>query len=425
MTMNAGGPFPADQHITTGWGVTFTPFHDPDGRVGFRAERAGLIDLVYLAAPVDAGNNRPLTVTAHSRPADADEHDPDDACTTTTAIDLVGPATPAPWTDGHSVGWRIDGLHTTRYVYLFPSVDGDGDVADAHLYVSGSDNPDDAEPVVWLPVHERTATRLVTVEPVTGPGVHFDPDAFTTWFLEPATQQALAGLATGRYDSGDPDDSAALRVQALLTSALPDDVWRLGAGVSGVAIWPTTDPEGAATGDGGGIVTVRVRGVELSAGHLAAADLVPQRYRHRSGTVWATGHDAAAMALAAVAARINATIDAFAAALGRTAEGDQVTGVPVNLVTGWATATVHVDPDLPDALVVVAVGDPHGYQTDIVGVDFNAGTVGVWTGQDPDNREWTVVHHLAPDQVRPTAPPPAVPLPVGSDGSATPNGARW
>nr|BFE56524.1 hypothetical protein GCM10020063_010500 [Dactylosporangium thailandense] len=95
-----------------------------------------------------------------------------------------------------------------------------------------------------------------------------------------------------------------------------------------MAIWPTTDPDGGAIGDGGGIVTVRVGDGELSAGHLGGADLVPQRYRHRSGTVQATGHDAAAMALAAVAARIIATLETFTAGLGRTADGDQVTGVP-------------------------------------------------------------------------------------------------
>ncbi|MFF5230258.1 hypothetical protein [Dactylosporangium sp. NPDC000521] len=270
--------FPADQQLTTGWGVTFTPFydparHDPAGqieqvsRVGFRAVRDGLTDLVYLAAPHDPGNGPPLVVTAHSRPDTTAEDDPDDAVTSTATVDLPGPVTAWPWTDGHSVGWRLAGLHGTRYVYLCPSVDGD--VADTHLYISASDDPDnadDAEPVVWLPVHERTASRLAAVEPVTGAGVTFNSDAFTDWFTAPPTQQTLPGSVTGRYDSADPDDGAGLRVQLLLDHDLPGGVWKLGTGVAAVNVWPTTDPEASAAGDGGAVITIRYGGVDLSAG---------------------------------------------------------------------------------------------------------------------------------------------------------------
>ncbi|GAA4262589.1 hypothetical protein [Dactylosporangium darangshiense] len=67
MTSTNEGTFDAGKPITTGVGVTFTPFHDPAaGRIGFRAQRDSLTDLVYLDLPADPGNGRPLTVDAHS-----------------------------------------------------------------------------------------------------------------------------------------------------------------------------------------------------------------------------------------------------------------------------------------------------------------------------------------------------------------------
>jgi len=64
-----------------------------------------------------------------------------------------------------------------------------------------------------------------------------------------------------------PDGSAALRVQALITSALPDGVRRLGAGVSDVAIWPTTAPEGATTDEGDGISSSPSAALHRGEGH--------------------------------------------------------------------------------------------------------------------------------------------------------------
>ena len=396
--------------------------------------------LVYLTLPADPGNGQDLSVDVCSQPGDAGEHDPDEF-TATVRLGIIGPATAHPWSDGFSVGWRVEGLHHTRYVYLTPSVDGDWgeDAADAHVYVSDSDDPRDAGTVLWLPVHDRTAEPLTAAPPVTGPGAVFDPAVFAAWFRTTDTQQALPGLVTARYESGDPDDSAAFRAQTLLSGGIPATAWRLGAGVSDVAVWPTTDAEGTTAGDGGAVLTFRLGTVEFSAGHLTADELIPRLYLAGSGTVAAGALHAAIQALTTIATRVNDTIRHVVHVTGQTgadvtgpnatapldeaADGtrapqppakvrpaaeattaapddDAPGGVPVSLVTGWTTTTIHVDPDLDDAVVFVTVGDPDRYPLDLVGIDFNAGTVGVWTGPDPDNQEWTVVHHLDAGQIR-------------------------
>jgi hypothetical protein len=430
------GPFPDDQQITTRWGVTFTPWHDPDDRVGFRADRDGLTHLVYLTLPADPGNGRTLTVDVCSRPDAAGKDDPD-THTAAVRLDIVGPVTAHPWTDGFSVGWRVEGLHHTRYVHLTPSVDGDWgeDVADVHVYLSDSDDPTDASPVLWLPVHDRTAEPLIAAGPVTGPGITFDPAAFADWFRTTDAQQDLPGLPMNPYDSSDANDSAGLRAQMLLLDGLPPTVWRLDAAVSDVVVWPTIDPEGAAAGDGGALITVRYGPVDLSAGRLAADELIRRVYVAANGTVKATALHAAIQILTAIAIRVNDTVQHFLQVTGQTgtaattptaaatpdageddsttagshvadepvtaaADDDTSGGVPISLVTGWTTTTINVNPDLEDAVVFVTAGDPTGYPLDIVGIDFNAGTVGIWTGPDPDNQEWTVVHHLDSDAVR-------------------------
>ncbi len=439
-------PFPADQQISTRWGVTFTPWHDPAGQVGFRADRDGLTVLVYLTEPADPGHGRDLSLYVCTRTEATTEPDPD-AVTATVRLDLAGPVTTRPWTDGFSVGWHVEGLYDSRYVYLTPSVDGDGDgdedVADVHVYVSDSDDPHDAGTVLWLPVHDRTAEPLISAGPVAGPGVVFDPAAFADWFRTTDTQQTLPGLVTSPYDSADPDDSAALRAQLVLFEDIPGAVWRLGTGVAAVTIWPTTDAGGAAAGDGGAVVTVRYGTVELSTGHLAADELIRSVYVAGSGTVRATALHAAIQALTAIAERVNATIWHFlratnptgadrttstaasldtaqtaasarsqpaaaqsAAAPVTTVASETPGGVPVSLVTGWAIATVEVDPDLEDAVVFVTAGDPTGHPLDILGIDLTAGTVGIWTGPDPDNQEWTLIHHVDPAQIRGQRRPP-------------------
>lgn len=451
MTISSG-PFPAEQRITTRWGVTFTPWHDPAARVGYRADRDGLTNLVYLTLPADPGNGRDLSVDVCSRPDDAGEYDPDNH-TATVRLDIIGPATAHPWTDGFSVGWRVQGLHHTRYVYLTPSVDGDWgeDAADAHVYVSDSDDPTDAGTVLWLPVHDRTAEPLTAAGPVTGPGVVFDPAVFAAWFRTTDTPQALPGLVTARYESGDPDDSAAFRALTLLNGGIPGTAWRLGTGVSDVAVWPTTDAEGTAAGDGGAVLTFRLGAVEFSAGHLTADELIPRLYLAGSGTVAAGALQAAIQALTTIATRVNDTIRHVVHVTGQTGadatrpdaeaplaaaedgtrapqppaearpaaepataapDDDARGGVPVSLVTGWATTTIDVDPDLDDAVVFVTVGDPAGYPLDLVGIDFNTSTVGIWTGPDPANQEWTVVHHLDAEQIRAHSRPRPAPEPT-------------
>ncbi|MEV6923962.1 hypothetical protein AB0M46_05540 [Dactylosporangium sp. NPDC051485] len=437
MTISSG-PFPADQQFSTRWGVTFTPWHDPDGRIGFRASRGGLTILVYLTLPADPGDGEEPSVDVCTRTSDAGEHDPD-THTGTVRLDMIGPVTVHPWTDGFSVGWHVVGLYDSRYVYLTPTVDGrpDDDVADVYVYASDSDNPRDADTALWLPIHDRTAELLIAAGPVTGPGVVFDPAAFADWFRTVDTQQALPRLATAPYDRADPDDSAGLRAQKLLIDRLPATVWRLGAGVSDVAVWPTTDARRTPAGDGGAVLTVRYGPVDLSAGHLAPDELIPRLCIAGGGTVGATALHAAIQALTAIATRVNDTIRHFVQVTDQTAadattpaattfetaesgaraaqqpaaapgmaesmtaapDDDAPGGVPVSLVTGWATQTILVDPDLEDAVVFVTVGDPAGYPLDIVGIDFNAGTVGVWAGPN-DNQEWTVVHHLDADQIR-------------------------
>ncbi|WP_271189544.1 hypothetical protein [Dactylosporangium matsuzakiense] len=304
------------QQITTRWGVTFTPFHDPAGRVGFRAARDGVTDLVYLDAPVDRGAGRPLTVTAVTRPdtatgGDADVH----TVTATASLTLTGLVGADPWTDGYSVGWHIRGRRGSRYAYLLPSRSGaDEDLTDVYVYVTGSGTLDDADVVARLLVQERTTERATT--PVTGPAVTFDPAAFTVWFTAPWTRLALPEFVTARYDSGDPLDSAASRVLALLDAPLPPHVWRVDPAVSAIRWWPTADPAGAAAGDGGGVLTFGYRGLELSAGQLPAAALIRELRQPATHTVRATAHDAAVQALTAAAARINAAVAACTAILG-------------------------------------------------------------------------------------------------------------
>ena len=446
---SSSGPFPGDQQITSRWGVTFTPWHDPGGRVGFRADRDGLTILAYLTLPADPGNGQDLAIDACTRPGDdTGEHDLD-THTATVPLGIIGPATAHPWTDGFSVGWRIEGLHHTRYTYMTPSVDGTWgeDTADVYVYVSDSADPRDAGSVLWLPVHERTAEPLIAAGPVTGPGLTFDPAEFADWFRTPDTRQALPGLVTTTYDSGDLDDSAAFRADMLIAN-MPATVWQPGAGVSDLAIWATTGLEGNPAGDGGAVVTFRLSGLELSAGHLAADELIRRVHIDASGIITATALHAAIQVLTAIAERVNDTVRHFvhvtdqagadgtwpdaAATLDNTADGathlparggpatepanagrddDIPGGVPISLVTGWTTATIHVDPELEDAVVFVTAGDPAGYPIDLVGIDFNAGTVGVWTGPDPDSQEWTVVHHVDVAQVRAQGQPPTGPEP--------------
>ncbi|GAA2637911.1 hypothetical protein GCM10010399_83990 [Dactylosporangium fulvum] len=312
------------------------------------------------------------------------------------------------------------GLHDARYVYLLPSRSGTDNLADVYCYITSSQDLEDAEVAARLHVHQRTTARVIAHRPVTGPAVAFQPTAFTAWFTDPQTRHTLPGLVTTRYESSDRDDSAAFRVQALLDRPLPEHIWRVDPAVSAITLWPTIDPQDECADDGGGVLTFRYGPLELSTGHLAAADLVPEPYLSQTGTVAATAHDAAVQALAAVAARINAAVAACSTLFGDAAllssaaapdqhpascdEHDPAAGVAVSLVTGWDHVTVHVDPDLPDATVTVTIGDPHRDGTDVVGIDLEAGTIGVWSSSDPDNREWTVVHHLTPDQLRPAQP---------------------
>ena len=82
-------------------------------------------------------------------------------------------------------------------------------------------------------------------------------------------------------------------------------------------MWCTTDAEGAAAGDGGGVVTVTVDGVELSAGHLAAGDLVagtPDDYDYATGGLRLPVIEAMAEALGHVAEVVNSAAERFHAA---------------------------------------------------------------------------------------------------------------
>jgi hypothetical protein len=84
--------------------------------------------------------------------------------------------------------------------------------------------------------------------------------------------------------------------------------------------------------------------------------------------------------------------------------------VPVTItdISGHgATAVIHVDTDTEDAMVIIDVAG-----LDLVGIDLNAGTVGVWTG-DPDDRTWHVVDRF-------TSPPPH----AQPSGNAAPVDAR-
>ncbi|MER7273284.1 hypothetical protein ABT369_02390 [Dactylosporangium sp. NPDC000244] len=81
--------------------------------------------------------------------------------------------------------------------------------------------------------------------------------------------------------------------------------------MSQVAIWPTTDAEGAPGCDSGAVITVRYGPVGLSTGHLTAEQLVRRVYIAGAGTVRATARSAAIQALAEIAERVNDTIRHF------------------------------------------------------------------------------------------------------------------
>ena len=309
-------PFAGVQPIETDWNVTFTPYHHDTATaqtVGYRAVRDGLTDLVYLTQPV-ADAHGTVTMTVWSRPEDSPETDAWwENPYAEIRVDLLGPVDSFPWTDGRAVGWRIAGLHDTRYVYLAPSVGGGTDVADVFVYVSGSDDPADADTVdPWMPVHERTARSTVTVDPVTGPAVTFDPAAFREWFFAPDSDRtdgstnAEAALLATVYDSLDGDHTAGHRAFMAVShlesrQARGLGIWTYGPGVESVTVWETGDSSG---NDGGAVVNVRYLGVELSCGHLDAGTLIAEGKDTPDG-IRATPFDAAAQALAAVAQAVN------------------------------------------------------------------------------------------------------------------------
>lgn len=138
----------------------------------------------------------------------------------------------------------------------------------------------------------------------TGAAVTFDREAFGVWCGEPdrsgrGTRGQWLGL-NGTFDSFD-HDAAALVENVLFELRQTPHVWRTGPGVRDVAIWRTADAEGV---DGGGVVTVNVDGVELSAGHLQAGDLV-YGDGEPDGRLRTATADAAEMAIANIAEAVN------------------------------------------------------------------------------------------------------------------------
>ncbi|MCX5070911.1 hypothetical protein OOJ91_34245 [Micromonospora lupini] len=143
--------------------------------------------------------------------------------------------------------------------------------------------------------------------------VSFNQAAFRQWMRtldEFGQARLLRGTADSEYSDA-LDNAANLVETAIHELREAPEVWSYRPGVTDVDIWLTADSE---TADGGGLVVVTVDGVELSAAHLQAGDLI---YADTDdGIVRMDRGEAAAMALTAVANAANTAVAAYEATTG-------------------------------------------------------------------------------------------------------------
>jgi hypothetical protein len=229
--------------------------------------------------------------------------------------------------------------------------------------------------------------------------VTFDVEAFAAWLDGPSTAGTAApinrdvhsALATAYQQH---DGEAGWLVEQLLdwlrtAPQVGTPVWAYGPGVTDVRVWATAAAEDGP--DGGLAGEVIVDGVVLSLGKLAEKDLIP------SDALVMPGHEAAAHALSALAAQVNAVAGAYrsnrAAGLASRFTGEQLdqaltvmakmwqfarTGQPKNVtVTGEHRATADavlaaVEDSKPVDGVIVDDGKPYSaYDTQAAAVDHD------------------------------------------------------
>jgi hypothetical protein len=138
------------------FGIDFFPYCLPErGHVGYRAVRDGVIELIYATTPAPSPDPDGLgRVKAAIFVHDSDVA-PDDEPTATATLDLVGPVTATPWTNGRDHGWRIvtsGGM--VAHLVLVPSVGGG--TPDVFVYQLDEDPAVHVDAMFWLPIHERT-----------------------------------------------------------------------------------------------------------------------------------------------------------------------------------------------------------------------------------------------------------------------------
>ncbi len=143
--------------------------------------------------------------------------------------------------------------------------------------------------------------------------VTFDPAAFQVWLDQP---EALGDPASGTFRDNNGYLSSAWQrgagetgwmLESLLSSPLSREIpgagqaWKHGEDVSSIQVWAVAEPEEGATG--GVVAEIVVDRLALSLGYLHESDLVDSPHDTLPG------YEAAALMLAALAARVNEAAD--------------------------------------------------------------------------------------------------------------------
>ena len=140
--------------------------------------------------------------------------------------------------------------------------------------------------------------------------VTFDQPTFRAWLTatsqdsDYSNKEAVEVLATGyQQDSGDAGWLIEGALFAVRDAKLGDaSIWSYGPGVGAVRVWPVADPEAGQDGIFGEVIA---DGVVLSLGHVTDRDLV------RVEAPMMAGYEAAEVALAGLADRVNKVVGQF------------------------------------------------------------------------------------------------------------------
>lgn len=134
--------------------------------------------------------------------------------------------------------------------------------------------------------------------------VLFDQTAFRVWLQQPSTKTPAAVDVLA--DGWQRHDGQGGWLATVVLDALHDEhetTWVYGPGVSDLKLWVTEAPESGP--DGGVTAEVLVDGVRLSLGHIPADELIATEQD------LLPGYEAAELALAELAERVNLAADAF------------------------------------------------------------------------------------------------------------------